>query len=132
AVIPARDGFATMRRAYGPEHPVVATFMARLAAILHHAGHFAEADSLFRASIAMDKRLLGSNHVNVGGAQIDYARLLIQRHQYAAADSVLRDAVRIGERAGPNPFPAPLARKLLQQMSPPDGKRPGSDSVARN
>ena len=69
-------------------------------------------------------------HKNVGGVEIDFARLLIERREYAAADSVLRDAVRIGEHAGPNPFPAPLARKLLLELPTRDGNRPDTDSAA--
>lgn len=120
----ARDGLALMRGAYGPEHPVVATSMARLASVLRRTGRLTEAESLFRASIAMDRRILGPDHVNVGGVEIDLARLLIERRQYAAAQSALRDAIRIGDRAGTDHFPAPIARKLLEQV-------PGADSAIR-
>jgi serine/threonine-protein kinase len=131
APAPARDGFAIMRRAYGPEHPVVATFMARLAAVLHRAGRLAEADSLFRGSIAMDRRILGPDHVNVAGVEIDFARLLIERRHFAAAESVLHDAIRIGDRVGPARYPAPIARKLLEQLPARDAKRSIADSAAR-
>ena len=89
----------------------------------HRACRLAEADSLFRASIAMDQHVLGPDHVNVAGVEVSFARLLIARHQYALADSVLRDAIRIGEFAGASHFPAPIARKLLEQLPRREGRR---------
>ncbi len=121
-VAPAREGFAIMRRAYGPEHPVVAAFMARLAVVLHHAGQFDEADSLFRQSLGMTRRLLGPDHLNNSGIEIDYARLLIDRRQYARAAVLLRDAIRIGGR-----FEIgyqPVAKRLLDGL-PADAKDTG-------
>jgi tetratricopeptide (TPR) repeat protein len=131
AVAPARAGYAMMRRTYGPEHPVVATFTARLAGVLHATGRLAEADSLFGRAIAMDRRILGPDHVNVAGVEIDYARLLIERHQYARAKSALQDALRIGSHAGPGRYPVPVARKLLDELPARDGEARDPDSPIR-
>jgi serine/threonine-protein kinase len=131
AAAPARAGYAMMRRTYGPEHPVVATFMARLAAVLHRTGRLGEADSLFRRSIAMDRQMLGPDHVNVAGVEINYGRLLIERHEYARAKLVLQDALRIGEHAGPGKFPAPLARKLLEELPARGSEGRGPDLPSR-
>ena len=130
AVAPARESFAVMRRVYGPEHPEAVVFMARLGVVLHRSGRLAEAESLLRSSIVLDRRILGPNHPNVGGVEIDLARLLIDRHEYASADSFLLDAIRIGERGGPGHFPAPIARELLEQI-PVNERRAGNDSLRR-
>jgi len=114
AVAPAREGFAIMRRAYGPDHPVVAAFMARLASVLHHGGQLDEADSLFEQSLAMTRRLLGPDHMNVSGVEIDFAKLLIDQHRYAAAEVLLRDAIRIAGRFESGS--APVAKRLLDGL----------------
>jgi len=57
-------------------------------------------------------------------------KALIQKRQYAPAESALRDAIRIGDRPGSNRYPVPLARKLLDELPVRDGSRRG-DSLRR-
>lgn len=130
SLVVARQGAAIELRAFGAEHPAAVTANGRLAAILHHAGRLDEADSLFRVVIATARRVRSAGDDDVAGLEVDHARLLIDRNEYAAAESELRDAIRI---RAPNKSPAlATTQGLLGVIRMRQGRYAVADSILRD
>src|SRR5262249_33933148 len=55
-----------MEKALGPEHPEVGTFLNNLAALYRDQGRDAEAEPLYKRSIAIGEKALGADHPAVG------------------------------------------------------------------
>jgi serine/threonine-protein kinase len=122
---------ADIRRVYG-DHPITANAVAFAGKTFYQAGRLGEAEPLLREAIAMDRRLRGSDNQNVAGAEIDLARLLIDRRDFQGARRAWSDAMRISESvAGPDqPFTA-IRRGLLGLLLLREGRYAAADSVLR-
>jgi len=112
--------------------PDAVTEALRAAVAHQQAGRLGEAEPLLREAIAMDRRLRGSDNQNVAGAEIDLARLLIDRRDLQGARRAWSDAMRISESvAGPDqPFTA-IRRGLLGLLLLREGRYAAADSVLR-
>ena len=75
---------AVIRRVYG-DHPISANATAFAGKTLYQAGRLGEAEPLLRDAIAMNRRLRGSDNQNVAGAELNLARLLIDRRDFQGA-----------------------------------------------
>jgi tetratricopeptide (TPR) repeat protein len=122
---------AVIRRVYG-DHPITANAVAFAGKTLHQAGQMGEAEPLLREAIAMDRRLRGSDNQNVAGAELNLARLLIDRRDFQGARQAWSDAMRISESvAGPDePFTA-IRRGLLGLLLVREGRFAAADSLLR-
>jgi tetratricopeptide (TPR) repeat protein len=122
---------AIIRRVYG-DHPITANAVAFAGKTLHQAGRMAEAEPLLRQAVAMDRRLRGSDNQSVAGAELNLARLLIDRRDFHGARQAWSDAIRISESAnGPDePFTA-IRRGLLGLLLVREGHYAVADSVLR-
>ncbi len=65
-----------MEKALGPEHPDVATSLNNLALLYQAQGNYAEAEPLFRRSLAIYEKALGPEHPSVATSLENYAALL--------------------------------------------------------
>jgi tetratricopeptide (TPR) repeat protein len=122
---------AVIRRVYG-DHPISANATAFAGKTLYQAGRLGEAEPLLRDAIAMNRRLRGSDNQNVAGAELNLARLLIDRRDFQGAREAWSDAIRISESvAGPEePFTA-VRRGLLGLLLVREGYYAAADSVLR-
>ncbi len=69
----------------GPEHPAVAAGLNNLGGLYHAQGKYAEAEPLYRRSLAIVENALGSEHPNVGTALENYAALLREMNRETEA-----------------------------------------------
>jgi tetratricopeptide (TPR) repeat protein len=60
----------------GPEHSYVAASLNNLAALYQAQGHYAEAEPLYRRSLAIMEKALGPEHPHVAQSLKNYAGLL--------------------------------------------------------
>jgi serine/threonine-protein kinase len=98
AVALARQGFAIIERSFESSHPNVTTGMAFVAYTLQKAGQLAEAESLLRRSVDLERRARGNNHARLAGLEWGLARLLIDERKYREAETLVRDVIRIREQ----------------------------------
>ena len=91
-----------------------------------------EAEPLLRQAVMMDRRLRGSDNQNVAGAELNLARLLIDRRDFLGAREAWSDAIRISESlsGSEGPFTA-IRRGLLGLMLLREGNYAAADSVLR-
>jgi serine/threonine-protein kinase len=67
-------------------------------AVAHfYAGHFAEADSLHRVGLALDRRVFGDRNPQVGSDIMDIGSVQFQRAKYVEAERAYREGVGIYE-----------------------------------
>ncbi|HKI47597.1 MAG TPA: serine/threonine-protein kinase [Balneolales bacterium] len=93
---------------YYMNHPdsnreIISTDLGNLATTLTKMARYSEADSLFRESIKITKRLYGDNHPNTALQLNNYSTFLKNRERYAEAEKYQKDAMDIFLKAyGPN------------------------------
>ena len=85
-----------METALGPEHPEVATSLNNLAALYKAQGRYAEAEPLYRRSLAIKEKALGPEHPSVATILANYAALLREtgRPKKAAKMEARAQAIR--------------------------------------
>jgi tetratricopeptide (TPR) repeat protein len=64
-------------------------------------GKYAQAESLFARALETRRRVLGEEHPDTVGVQIDFAEVKIQRQQYSEAEVLLRNALMGIEKTSP-------------------------------
>ena len=99
-------GVAAAQRAYGNEHPVVASMLSPYASVLDRAGRTAEADSIYRAVIAMRRRLLGPEHPDYAWTLFNYADFHREHGRYAEAARWAREVLKLRGPSLPETHPA--------------------------
>ena len=111
------------RRAFGPEHPTVASDLNNLAQLLQDTNRLAEAEPLMRRALAIDEKSFGPDHPNVATRLNNLAQLL-QGHQPAgrgrAADAACAGDRREELRAG-HPSVATASTTWPSCCRPPTG-----------
>jgi len=83
------------RKAYGPEHPDIATGLNNIGVLRYRAGRPADAVPMFRAAIAMWRQSLGETHPSVLAGLNNLGAALGEAGDLAAAEPVLREALRL-------------------------------------
>ena len=86
-------------RSLGPDHPDVATMLNNLALLYDNQGRYAEAEPLFRRSLAIYEKALDPDHPLVATTLNNLAGLYRAQGLYAEAEPLLRHAVVIYENA---------------------------------
>ena len=86
-------------KAFGPQHPDVATALNNLADALSSMSRAQEAEALFRRSLAIRERHFGDESVSVAIALDNLTSLLHQQRRYAEAEPLARRSLAIRERA---------------------------------
>jgi tetratricopeptide (TPR) repeat protein len=86
-------------RAFGEDHPNVATALNNLAVLLQTTNRLAEAESLMRRALSIDERSFGKDHPKVATALNNLAQLLQAANRLAEAEPVMLRVVTIFEKS---------------------------------
>jgi tetratricopeptide (TPR) repeat protein len=90
-------------KAYGPDHPEVATDLNNLAQLLQATNRLAEAEPLIRRALGIDETAYGPDHPKVAIRLNNLALLLQDTNRLAEAEPLIRRALGIDEKAyGPD------------------------------
>jgi len=90
-------------KAYGPEHPDVATDLNNLALLLKNTNRLSEAEPLMRRALHIDEKALGPEHPDVAIDLNNLALLLQDTNRLSEAEPLMRRALEIREKAlGPD------------------------------
>ncbi|MDT5024743.1 MAG: hypothetical protein QOE61_1169, partial [Micromonosporaceae bacterium] len=94
-----------LERAYGPDHPALASVWHNLAGLAHSRGHLAEGEMYARRSLALHRNSFPSDHPAVVADEAHLAALLQARGKLAEAEPLLRRAIAFfAERGGPEHY----------------------------
>ena len=86
-------------KALGPDHPDVGTSLNKLAALYRSQGRYAEAEPLYKRSLAILEKALGPDHPEVGVSLDNLATLYRSQGRYAEAEPLHKRSLAILERA---------------------------------
>ncbi|HXO25975.1 MAG TPA: tetratricopeptide repeat protein [Thermoanaerobaculia bacterium] len=92
-----RDGLAIRRQALG-EHLDVARSLNNLGSMLDNKGDYAGAEALHREALAMQRRLLGSEHPEVARSLNKLANVLDDKGNYTGAEALYREALAMRQK----------------------------------
>jgi len=112
---------------FGAQDPRLATSLNNLAALYHTQGKYAEAEPLFRRSLAIWEMALGPEHPDVAQSLNNLASLYHNQGKYAQAEPLYRRALAIAEKAL-GPEHPPCSHQPQQPggaLSRPGQVRPG-------
>ena len=84
-----------MEKALGPDHPNVATSLNNLAELYRTQGQYAQAEPLYKRSLAIVEKALGPNHPNVATSLENLAVLYRVTKREAQASELEKRAKRI-------------------------------------
>jgi len=85
AIAHLREAVALHTAVRGPRHPLTAESEGELAQSLAQAGHYAEAEPMFVANIALRKDIFGATNARVASVLNNYGVMLYAQHRYAEA-----------------------------------------------
>jgi tetratricopeptide (TPR) repeat protein len=104
-------------RAYGPEHPEVATDVNNLGSVLRALGDLAGARAAFERALAIDERVHGPEHPNVAIRVNNLGNVLHDLGDLAGARAAFERALAIFERCLPEGHPKiELVRRNLERL----------------
>ena len=134
------------RRRWGPSTPTWRTSLNNLAELYQAQGRYAEAEPLYRRSLAIREKALGPEHPDVGTSLNNLAELYRAQGRYAEAEPLYRRSLAICEKAlGPEhpdvgtlaqqpgravPGPGPLRRGRAALQAQPRHPREGAGARA--
>ena len=84
---------------FGPQDPRLATSLNNLAALYRAQGKYAQAEPLYRRSLAIREKALGPEHPDVAGSLNNLAALYRAQGKYAEAEPFYRRSLTIWEKA---------------------------------
>ncbi len=82
---------------FGQSHPMTATALNNLAALLQATNRLSEAEPLIRRALAIDEARLGKDHPSVASMLSNLAQLLKATNRLADAEPLMRQALSIDE-----------------------------------
>jgi Tetratricopeptide repeat len=83
-------------QALGPDHPDVAVPLTNLAALYLAQSRYADAEPLFKRSLALREKAFGTNHPDVAFSLNNLAELYVVERRYGDALPLVRAAAQIG------------------------------------
>ena len=94
---------AIREKALGPDHPDVAQSLNNLAGLYYAQGRYADAEALYKRSLAITKKALGPDHPDVALSLNNLAELYRVQGRYADAEPLYKRSLAIREKAlGPD------------------------------
>ena len=96
-----REALAINIARFGPDHPLVQTNRANLAAALLQLGNAPEAEAMLRGVVGVRRRLLGSDHPDLGTGLTLLAKAVRAGGNVAAAEPFLIEALEIFQKRYP-------------------------------
>ena len=98
-----RRALAIYEKAFGSDHPYVATTLNNLAEIYRNQGNYAEAELVLQRSLAINEKALGPDHPDVATSLNNLAELYRNQGRYADAEPLYKRSLAIREKAlGPD------------------------------
>jgi tetratricopeptide (TPR) repeat protein/CHAT domain-containing protein len=95
----AKHAVALTEKAYGPNHPNVATALNNLASLYGTQGRYAEAEPLYKRALAVREKALGPAHLAVAHSLYNLAGLYRNLGRYGEAEPLYKRALSIREKA---------------------------------
>jgi len=95
----AQQVLAIREKAFGPEHPDVASSLTKLADLYYDQRRYADAAPLLERALAIYERALGSEHTNLALLLGRLAVLFDKQGRYADAEPLLKRALAMEEKA---------------------------------
>jgi len=89
-----RRALPIFERAFGEEHPSLATLYHNLGGVLYAQGRWPSAEYLTRRAVALRRAALGGEHRDVIADQACLAAILAARGKHAEAETLYRRAIR--------------------------------------
>ena len=84
-----RRSLALLERAFGPDHPDVATTLNSLVVLLHARGRYTDAEPMLKRALVVRKSALGPDHADVGTMLNNVAEVYRAQGRSADARAVL-------------------------------------------
>ena len=100
---------AIREKAFGRDHPDVATVLNNLAALYSKQGRYADAEPLYQRSLAIREKALGRDHPDVAMALNSLAEVYNGQTRYADALPIIRRTLSQGRSYKVVAFPVLLA-----------------------
>jgi tetratricopeptide (TPR) repeat protein len=98
-----RRALGICEKAYGPNHPQMATGLHNLARLLQDTNRLDEAESLYRQALAIDENSDAPDHSNLATSLNSLATLLADTNRLREAEPLMRRALTIDEKScGPD------------------------------
>jgi tetratricopeptide (TPR) repeat protein len=98
-----KRALAIDEKAYGPDHPNVATVLNNLVVLLQATNRLGEAEPLYRRALAIDEESYGPDHPTVATDLNNLATLLYAMNRQGEAEPLMKRALAIYEKAyGPD------------------------------
>jgi CHAT domain-containing protein len=119
-----------LEKAFGPDHPNVATVLNDLAELHRAQGRYADAEPLYKRSLAIREKALGPDHLDVAASLNNLALIYEAQGRYAEAESLLKQSLAIKEKTfGPeHPYVA-IALHNLASIYQAQGRYADAESL---
>ena len=105
-----RQALAIGEESYGPDHPIVATYLNNLATLLEDTNRLAEAEPLYRRTLTIVEESYGADHPAVAIRLNNLAGLLRGTNRLAEAEPLYRRALAISEASYDSDHPTVAIR----------------------
>ncbi|NBQ67609.1 MAG: tetratricopeptide repeat protein [Nitrosomonadaceae bacterium] len=94
----AQDALQYAEEKFGPDDLSVTESLNNLAKLYLHLGDYAEAEPLFRRSLAITEKAVGSNHLDLEEILNNLALLYLTQSDFAKAEPLLKRSLAINEK----------------------------------
>ena len=99
----AQQVLAMWEKAFGPDHPKVASALSNLAGLYRSQDHYAEAEALYQRALTIEEKASGPDHPDVAFLLKQLAGLYVDQRRYTDAEALYQRALAIREKAlGPD------------------------------
>jgi CHAT domain-containing protein/Flp pilus assembly protein TadD len=121
-----------LEKAFGPDHPSVSTLLNNLAQLYQLQGRYADAEPLYRRSLAIREKAEGPDHPFVAVILSSLAGLYEHQGRYADAEPLLKRSLAIGEKAlGPDHPDVATALNNLAMLYQTQGRYADAEPLYR-
>lgn len=108
---------------FGPRDMRLSSTLNRLAQVYHDQGEYQKAEPLYRRSLRLSERALGSSHPDVAASMNNLATLYRDEGEYARAEALYKRSLRIVRKAlGPESTDTAISLNNLAELYSDQGK----------
>jgi CHAT domain-containing protein len=121
-----------LEKALGPEHPDVSVLLGAVAQLYRTQGRYADAEPLYKRSLAIAEKALGPDHRHVAVSLNDLAVLYQAQGRYADAEPLYKRALAIEEKTlGPDHPEVAVSLNNLADLYRIQGRYSDAISIVR-